>query len=266
MENGEPGEELDAAEALLDEGRPEEALAVLARVDPGDPDRWLLELDAWTELADWRRAEAALAAAERTNAPGEPLVDFYRGRLRLAQWRTAEARAALERVPVEVGGAALLLDLALLEDLEGDPAAADARLAAAAALDPAAAPPPIRLSPADFAALVEEAAAALPPDFRDAFHTVAVVIDPMPTAGIVDAPRSGHPPDLLGLFAGLPLTEREARGHGELPPTIFLFQRNLERLASDRARLREEVRTTLYHELGHALGFDEEGVEDMGLA
>ena len=52
---------------------------------------------------------------------------------------------------------------------------------------------------------------------------------------------------------------------GELPPTVYLFQRNLERVCGDREQLVEEIRVTLFHELGHALGFDEEGVARMGL-
>jgi predicted Zn-dependent protease with MMP-like domain len=75
----------------------------------------------------------------------------------------------------------------------------------------------------------------------------------------------GTPPDILGLFAGPTLAERGGAPSPDLPPTIFLFQRNLERASRSRAELRDEIRTTLYHELGHALGFDEEGVDELGL-
>jgi len=88
----------------------------------------------------------------------------------------------------------------------------------------------------------------------------------MPTAEIVQAPASGHPPDLLGLYVGMPLSGHEGHeGAAELPPTIFLFQRNIERACVDEDELREEIVVTLYHELGHALGFDEDGVDAMGL-
>ena len=113
--------------------------------------------------------------------------------------------------------------------------------------------------------VVSEAAADLPREFRAALDEIPVVIDPMPSARLVGAPESGHPPDILGLFTGVPLGE-----HGPLhaPETraIYLFQRNLERAARTRAELRQEIKTTLYHELGHALGFDEEGVDELGLA
>ena len=46
---------------------------------------------------------------------------------------------------------------------------------------------------------------------------------------------------------------------------IYLFQRNLERFADDEEHLREEIRTTLFHEIAHLLGWDEDEVEAMGL-
>jgi predicted Zn-dependent protease with MMP-like domain len=82
---------------------------------------------------------------------------------------------------------------------------------------------------------------------------------------VLDAPASGHGPGTLGLCVGVPYSERGTQSALERPPTIHLFQRNLERGARDRAELEQEIRVTLYHELGHALGFDEEGVDEMGL-
>ena len=55
-------------------------------------------------------------------------------------------------------------------------------------------------------------------------------------------------------------------GGGGLPPRIHLFQRNLERFAVDREELQEEIAVTLYHELGHYLGLDEEELEELDLA
>ena len=49
------------------------------------------------------------------------------------------------------------------------------------------------------------------------------------------------------------------------PNYIYLFQRNLERIARDREDLIEQITITLHHELGHYLGLDEDEVEDMGL-
>jgi len=74
-------------------------------------------------------------------------------------------------------------------------------------------------------------------------------------------------PDILGLFDGVPLPETESLDLPQLRPnTIYLFQRNLERAAQDRDDLVEQIRITLWHELGHYLGFEEEDMDDLGLA
>jgi len=258
-------EELEAALEAFDRGEVEEALTLLEEVDPGVGERWTTTAHARVELGDLAGAEDALARA-RALLGTAPEVHWAEGRVRLAQWRLAEARAAFGHLDVEREGAPLLENLALLADLSGDLRAADQLYRRAAKLDPEGSPLPPRLSPENFEASVARAAEALPPEFRRALEETAVVIDPMPTAQVVGAPESGHPPDILGLFVGPVLSERAHSAPDELPPTIFLFQRNLERAARSKGELVREIRTTLYHELGHALGFDEEGVDALGLA
>jgi predicted Zn-dependent protease with MMP-like domain len=76
----------------------------------------------------------------------------------------------------------------------------------------------------------------------------------------------GIEPDTLGLFLGPEFAEQE-QASLPLPPQVILFLENLWDLAEASERIfREEVRTTLLHELGHYLGLDEEGLIDRGLA
>ena len=71
---------------------------------------------------------------------------------------------------------------------------------------------------------------------------------------------------MLGLFDGVPLPETGDPEAMLRPNRIFLFQRNLERMSASREELQEQIRVTLYHELGHYLGFEEEDMDDLGLA
>lgn len=63
------------------------------------------------------------------------------------------------------------------------------------------------------------------------------------------------------------LVGEEADGGNPLPAVIHLYIENLRDEAQDNvARFRQEVRTTLLHELGHYLGLDEDALEQRGLA
>jgi len=96
---------------------------------------------------------------------------------------------------------------------------------------------------------------------------VRVVREPVPFRELVD-PRdpSATPPDILGLFVGPTIHDLAEDFPAQLPPSIYLFQRNLERMARDEEHLTEEIRVTLFHEIGHLLGLDEDGVAELGLA
>ena len=115
---------------------------------------------------------------------------------------------------------------------------------------------------------IHVAAARLPEAFRSHLDEVVVVVEDVP--GIENLTGDGpalDPAELLGLFHGATLADRSFIGPGgDLPPRILLFQRNLERYAADPDDLREQIAITLYHELGHYLGMDEDDLDRIDLA
>ena len=125
-----------------------------------------------------------------------------------------------------------------------------------------------RMTRAEFDREVRKAARKLPRQFRQCLDRVPVVVRDLPEPAMAEGDESGEVgPDILGLFDGIPLPETSQFDMPQLRPnTIYLFQRNLERAAKDRDDLVEQIRITLWHELGHYLGFEEEDMDDLGLA
>lgn len=114
----------------------------------------------------------------------------------------------------------------------------------------------IELGAEDFEALVGEELDALPAEATDGLENVAFVIE--------DAPSDGE--DLLGRYEGIDLTQRDRYGFGELPDRIVLFRLPHLEAAGSLENLREEIRTTLVHEIGHYYGLDDDRLHELGWA
>lgn len=69
---------------------------------------------------------------------------------------------------------------------------------------------------------------------------------------------------LLGLYWGVPLTERTVTSPPDFPDTIFLFQAPLEDMCETIEELEEEIEITVVHEIAHAVGISEKRLEDLG--
>jgi predicted Zn-dependent protease with MMP-like domain len=121
----------------------------------------------------------------------------------------------------------------------------------------------VRLSRRRFRQLVEQALAGIPEELRRALDNVHVVVEDWPTPeqlASVGLPEDGL---LFGLYEGTPLPERGLEPP-LLPDRITLFQGPLEEACGTEEELREEIRRTVVHELGHYFGLDEARLEELG--
>jgi predicted Zn-dependent protease with MMP-like domain len=258
---------LDQAWDALEAGDAEAALALAGTIAPEIEARWILAASALLELDDLRGAHEALERASRTRGVEQDAdLCWTAAEIALREWRLEDARRLFTRV-VELDRTTPALGrLALCADALGDFDAADGYLRAAEKLDPEGWNFPARLSEDELQEVLDEAIGSLDNDFQEALEETPILIDPMPSLAMVAGGDVAQtPPDMLGLFVGSSRLERSNEG-AELPAAIHLFQRNLERACADREDLVNEVRITLFHEIGHMLGFDEEGVDRMGLA
>lgn len=81
---------------------------------------------------------------------------------------------------------------------------------------------------------------------------------------IVVEDRNLEEPDLLGLYEGLPLTERGGYGLLEMPDTVSIYRLALCDMCSSRDELIDEIRTTVIHEVAHHFGIDDDRLEELG--
>jgi predicted Zn-dependent protease with MMP-like domain len=106
----------------------------------------------------------------------------------------------------------------------------------------------------DFEQSIEDALDSLPPDLREFMSNVAIVVEDEPPAGV----------PLLGLYQGFPLTSRGSGYTGVSPDKITIYQGPLERLyGGDPARLRDEIRRVVLHEVAHHFGISDERLIEL---
>jgi predicted Zn-dependent protease with MMP-like domain len=112
------------------------------------------------------------------------------------------------------------------------------------------------MSRAEFEGAVADALDGVPPELARLMDNVVVLVED-------DAPADD--PDLLGLYEGTPLTERDAWwATGSLPDRITIFRRPTLAVCESSEDVAEEVRITVVHEIAHHFGIDDERLHDLG--
>ena len=144
-----------------------------------------------------------------------------------------------------------------------------------------------------FDRLVQEVLAALPPPIAERLDEISIVVEDRPSPALARAlvadgtiEDEAAADDLCGLHTGVALTERSVELAGVLPDQIHLFREGIVTLvlenqdplppeeafaeatwpASLDEAVREEIRITVLHEIGHHFGLDEGDLDDLGYA
>jgi predicted Zn-dependent protease with MMP-like domain len=112
------------------------------------------------------------------------------------------------------------------------------------------------MSREDFETAVADALDSVPAELAQMMSNVVILVedDPPPDA-----------PDLLGLYEGTPLTERDSWwAAGSLPDRILVFRNPTLQVCDSVADVIDEVRITVVHEIAHHFGIDDERLHELG--
>ncbi|MGZ5366145.1 metallopeptidase family protein [Aeromicrobium sp.] len=115
----------------------------------------------------------------------------------------------------------------------------------------------IEVSDERFDELVDAAFAAIPEELTGQLDNVVLFIED-------DAPADD--PHLLGLYDGVPLTERDSGYGGVMPDRIFVFRRPTLEMCGSEADVIHEVGITVAHEIAHHFGIDDARLHELGYA
>ncbi len=255
----------------------------------------LLEAQA---LDDLGLTDEALLRAESAVGLDAKSIDarYERAVVLFHLCRFERAREAfLELVRMAADDPFVLYHLAMVLEREGRQGDADQLFARAHKLGADKFPDPTQMvSSAAFQAMVDRAVAELPPHLRRAVEGVAIEVADLPALDDLLAVDPPFAPTILGLYRGAPVGARapgagpgaksgaggasgssgvpqapgpagEPTGQVDEPRSIVLYRKNLARAVTSRAELEKQVRITLWHEIGHLRGADEDDLRARGL-
>ena len=116
---------------------------------------------------------------------------------------------------------------------------------------------PLPVDDEQFDALVSAALDRVPTALADLMDNCVVLVE--------DRPPADAPPDLLGLYEGIPLTERGDYS-AVLPDRILIFREPILAFCQTFDEVVEEVHITVVHEIAHHFGIDDERLHELGYA
>ncbi|MBB6121907.1 putative Zn-dependent protease with MMP-like domain [Nocardiopsis algeriensis] len=110
----------------------------------------------------------------------------------------------------------------------------------------------VELTRREFEELVADALDEIPAELAALMDNVVITV------------QEESPEGLLGLYEGIPLTERGDSYFGVLPDQIFIYRNNICAICETREEVVEEVLVTVVHEVAHHFGIDDERLHRLG--
>lgn len=115
----------------------------------------------------------------------------------------------------------------------------------------------VELGPAEFEALVTQALDRVPVELLELIDNCVILVEDYPPPG---------EPRLLGLYEGIPLTERGDTYSGALPDRILIFRLPILAICDTFEDVVDEVQITVVHEIAHHFGIGDERLHQLGYA
>jgi predicted Zn-dependent protease with MMP-like domain len=122
----------------------------------------------------------------------------------------------------------------------------------------------IKVSEEEFHSMMDAAIESIPAGFKDKIENLAFIVEQYPTESDLGRLGLRDKYTLLGLYSGVPFTQRSTWYAGVTPDRIILFQKNIEAQCKDLAELKVKIREVVIHEVAHYFGMNEDEVRSAG--
>ncbi len=119
------------------------------------------------------------------------------------------------------------------------------------------------MHPVIFSRLVDQALKGLPPEFLEKMENVDVMVEDLPDWETVRSLDLGSPYELLGIYMGVPITQKSVFVTNPVPDRIILYRLPILAQAATREEIVTAIRDVLVHEVGHHFGFDDRELDEM---
>ncbi len=122
----------------------------------------------------------------------------------------------------------------------------------------------IEVTDPEFDRLVQRAIRRIPREIRQHIDNLTISVRKRPGRALMEEMGLIGNRSLLGLFQGVPLTERSPTSPPLFPASIILFQEPIQEMCRTMDELEEQIEITLVHEVAHFIGMGEGRLSELG--